>query len=45
MQKSVEISIHFLYTNNELLEREFNKTIPFTIKSKIVKYPRIKLIN
>ena len=28
----------FLYTNNELIERETRKTIPFTIASKKIKY-------
>ena len=34
MQKSVA----FLYTNNELAEREIRKTIPFTVASKRIKY-------
>ena len=28
----------FLYTNNEKTEREINKTIPFTIATKRIKY-------
>ena len=33
----------FLYTNNELSEREIKKTIPFTIASKRIKYLGINL--
>ena len=33
----------FLYTYNELSEREFKKTIPFTIASKRIKYLGINL--
>ena len=33
----------FLYTNNELIERETRKTIPFTIASKRIKYLGIHL--
>ena len=36
-------SVAFLYTNNELAEREIRKTIPFTIASKGIKYPGINL--
>ena len=36
-------SVAFLYTNNELAEREIRKTIPFTIASKRIKYLGIKL--
>ena len=36
-------SIEFLYTNDELAEREIRKTIPFTIASKIIKYLGINL--
>ena len=31
-------SLAFLYTNNEKTEREFKKTIPFTIAMKRIKY-------
>ena len=31
-------SVAFLYTNNELIDREFRKAIPFTIVSKRIKY-------
>jgi hypothetical protein len=33
LQKSVD----FLYTNNEQIEKEYMKTIPFTIPSKKIK--------
>ena len=33
----------FLYTNNELAEREIRKIIPFTTASKIIKYLEINL--
>ena len=33
----------FLYTNNEPIEREVGKTIPFTIASKRIKYLGINL--
>ena len=36
-------SVAFLYTNNELIEREIRKTIPFTIASKRLKYLGINL--
>ena len=36
-------SVAFLYTNNELAEREIRKTIPFTIASKRIKYLGINL--
>ena len=32
-----------LFTNNELIEREIRKTIPFTIASKRIKYLGINL--
>ena len=31
---NIQKSVAFLYTNNELSEREIKKTIPFTITSK-----------
>jgi hypothetical protein len=31
-------SVAFLYTNNEQIEKEYRKTIPFTIASKKIKY-------
>ena len=36
-------SITFLYTNNEKPEKEVNKSIPFTIATKRIKYPGINL--
>jgi hypothetical protein len=33
----------FLYTNNEKIEKEYRKTIPFTIASKKIKHLGIKL--
>ena len=36
-------SVAFLYANNELIERESRKTIPFTIASKRIKYLGINL--
>ena len=35
--------VAFLYTNNEISEREIKKTIPFTIASKRIKYLGINL--
>ena len=35
--------VAFLYTNNELAEREIRKTIPFTGASKRIKYLGINL--
>ena len=40
---NTEKSLAFLYTNNEKTEREINKTIPFTIAMKIIKYLEINL--
>ena len=36
-------SVPFLYTNDELVEREIRKIIPFTIASKRIKYLGINL--
>ena len=33
----------FLYTNNEISEREIKESIPFTIATEIIKYLGIKL--
>ena len=33
---SVQTSVAFLYTNNEVSEREIRETVPFTITSKII---------
>jgi hypothetical protein len=35
---NLQKSLAFLYTNNELIEKEYIKTIPFTIASKNIKY-------
>ena len=36
-------NLAFLYTNNEILEREIKETLPFTIATKRIKYLRINL--
>ena len=36
-------SLDFLYTNNESSERQIKETIPFTIATKRIKYPGIKV--
>ena len=36
-------SVAFLYTNNEVTEREIKELIPFTIAPKIIKYLGINL--
>ena len=36
-------SLAFLYTNNKRSEREIKETVPFTIKTKRIKYLRINL--
>ena len=40
---NIQKSLAFLYTNNKISESEFNKTIPFTIASKRIKYLGINL--
>ena len=35
---NIQKSVAFLYTNNEISEKEIKKTIPFTIASKRKKY-------
>ena len=40
---NIQKSLVFLYTKNHLSEREINKTIPFTIASKRIKYLEINL--
>ena len=40
---NVQKSVTFLYTNNEAIESEIKKTIPFTIASKTIKYLGINL--
>ena len=38
MQINIQKLVAFLYTNNELPEREINKTVLFKIAPKIIKY-------
>jgi hypothetical protein len=40
---NLQKSVAFLYTNNEQIEKEYRKTIPFTIASKKIKYLGINL--
>jgi hypothetical protein len=40
---NLQKSLAFLYTNNEKIEKEYMKTIPFTIASKKNQIPRSKL--
>jgi hypothetical protein len=40
---NIEKSLPFLYTNNEQTEKEYMKTIPFTIASKKIKYLDVNL--
>ena len=40
---NIQNSLAYLYTNNELLEREIKEAIPFTIASKRIKYIGINL--
>ena len=40
---NIQKSVAFLYTNNELSEREIKRIIPFTITLKRIKYLRINL--
>ena len=40
---NTQISLEFLYTNNEKTEREIKETIPFTIAMKRIKYLGINL--
>jgi hypothetical protein len=40
---NIEKSLVFLYTNNEQTEKEYMKTIPFTIASKKIKYLDVNL--
>ena len=41
---NIQKSIAFLYTNNELSERDIKETIPFIIPSKRIKYLEINLL-
>ena len=40
---STQNSLAFLYTNNEMEEREIRESIPFTIAPKIIRYLGINL--
>ena len=40
---NAQISLAFLYTNDEKSEREIKETLPFTIATKRIKYPGINL--
>jgi hypothetical protein len=40
---NLQKSVAFLHTNNEQIEKEYRKTIPFTIASKKIKYLGINL--
>jgi hypothetical protein len=40
---NIEKSLVFLHTNNEQTEKEYMKTIPFTIVSKKIKYLGVNL--
>src|SRR3712207_6967010 len=40
---NIQKSVVFLYTNNEVAEREIKNTIPFTIATKRIKYLQINL--
>jgi hypothetical protein len=40
---NIEKSLAFLYTNNEQTDKEYMKTIPFTIASKKIKYLGVSL--
>jgi hypothetical protein len=42
---NLQKSVSFLHTNNEQTEKEYRKTIPFTIASKKIKYLGINLTN
>ena len=40
---SIQKSLAFLYTNNEISKREIKESIPFTTATKIIKYLGINL--
>ena len=40
---NIQKSVAFLYTNNEMLEKEYKNTIPFKIASQKIKYLGIHL--
>jgi hypothetical protein len=40
---NLQKSVAFLYTNNEQIEKEYRKTIPFTIASEQIKYQGVNV--
>jgi hypothetical protein len=42
---NLQNSVAFLYTNNAQIEKEYRKTIPFTIASRNIKYLRVNLFK
>ena len=38
LEKCIQKSLAFLYTNNEKSEREIKESLPFTIATKRIKY-------
>ena len=42
---NIQKSVAFLYPNNELLEREINKTVPFTITLIRIKYLKGSILD
>ena len=42
---NTQITLAFLYTNNEKIEREIKETIPFTIATKRIKYLGIHVLK
>lgn len=38
VRSKTEISVVFLYPNNEVAERQIKKTVPFTLKPKRIRY-------
>jgi hypothetical protein len=40
---NLQKSLAFLYNNNEQIEKDYMKTIPFTLASKKVKYLEVNL--
>jgi hypothetical protein len=45
LQQSSRIQNHFLYTNDEQIEKEYRKTLPLITASKKIKYLGINLTN
>jgi hypothetical protein len=42
-ESNLQKSVAYLYTNNGQIEKEYMKTIPFTIASKEIKYLGVNL--